>query len=104
MPKDERVSISRASKGERGLWQRRYLTPFAGPQLTVVFPISVMIVRGHSCFLNDEDVNIGVVFEHWLNTIKYTDRVLVVDKGHRKHMFRDAVIFDTKHSGGLSWI
>ncbi len=41
--------------------------------------------KGHSYFLNDEDNNIGVVFEHLFNTIK-TGRVHVDDKGNRKHI------------------
>lgn len=41
--------------------------------------------KGHSYFLNDENDNIGKVFEHMLNTIK-SGRVLVEDKENRKHI------------------
>lgn len=41
--------------------------------------------KGHSYFLDDENNNIGVVFEHMFNTIK-TGRVDVDDKRNRKHI------------------
>jgi len=41
--------------------------------------------KGHSYFLNDENNNIGVVFEHMFDTIK-SGRVFVDDKQNRKHI------------------
>lgn len=41
--------------------------------------------KGHAYFLNDEEDEIGKVFEHMFNTIK-TGRVLVDDPENRKHI------------------
>ena len=41
--------------------------------------------KGHSYFLNDENNNVGVVFEHLFDTIK-SGRVSVDDKQNRKHI------------------
>lgn len=41
--------------------------------------------KGHSYFLDDENKNIGSVFEHMFNTIK-TGRVFVGDELNRKHI------------------
>ena len=41
--------------------------------------------KGHSYFLDDDNNNIGLVFEHMFNTIK-SGRVLVDDKINRKHI------------------
>jgi len=41
--------------------------------------------KGHSYFLNDENNNVGAVFEHLFDTIK-SGRVFVDDKQNRKHI------------------
>lgn len=41
--------------------------------------------KGHSYFLDDDNGNVGLVFEHLFNTIK-TGRVFVDNTEHRKHI------------------
>jgi hypothetical protein len=65
------------------------ISPYKKPKHSLGGLVMLLITnrepKGHSYFLNDQNDNIGAVFEHMYNTIK-NGRVQVDDSVNRKHI------------------